>query len=43
MNVSAWVRSLLRSDLAEQLGTTTVVEVLHWDDKSVLVRDTGKP
>ena len=23
--------------------TTTVVEVLHWDDKSVLVRDSGKP
>ena len=23
--------------------TTTVAEVLHWDDKYVLVRDTGKP
>ena len=23
--------------------TTTVVEVLHWDDKYVLVRDSGKP
>ena len=23
--------------------TTSVVEVLHWDDKYVLVRDSGKP
>ena len=23
--------------------TTTVVEVIHWDDKYILVRDSGKP